>query len=145
MTDWKLPVSRHIELSGEFYRGQALGGLWGGGGTSATFDGDPADPATLARAVNTVGGWAQLKIKPSDLIEFNSAFGEDNPFAQDVLFSKSAPFNPFLRNQTFMFNVIGHPMADVLISLEYRHLNSKEINLPRSSAEHVNVAIGYKF
>lgn len=145
LADWKLPVSDHVELSGEIYRGQALGGLWGGVGTSVVFDGDPRDSLTRAHALNTIGGWVQLKFKPWELIEFNTAFGEDNPFARDVRFSNEPNASPFLRNKTAMLNVIGRPASDVLVSLEYRHLASEQLMLPKSSAEHVNLAIGYRF
>jgi hypothetical protein len=143
MMDWKLHVSHSIEFTGEVYRGQALGGLWGGGGTSTVFNGDPSNPVTTSRAVNTAGGWAQLKVKPGELLEFNGAFGVDSPFARDVRFSKFA--SPFLKNQTAMFNVIGHPRSDILVSLEYRHLLSDRLEVPKSSAQHVNLAIGYRF
>jgi hypothetical protein len=145
MADWNLPLTEHLALTGEFYRGQALGGLWGAVGTSAVFHGDPANPLVSARAVNTVGGWTQLKLRPSELIEFNAAYGMDNPFSGDVRFSQSTRFQPFLRNQTEMFNVIGHPRSDLLLSLEYRHLNALQLATPRQTAEHVNLGIGFQF
>jgi hypothetical protein len=145
MADWNLFLGEHFALSGELYRGQALGGLWGAVGTSAVFNGDPANPLVSARAVNTIGGWTQFKIRPSDFIEFNTAFGKDNPFSHDIRFSQLSPFQPFLSNQTVMFNVIGHPRSDLLLSLEYRHLNTLQLATPRQTGEHVNLGVGYQF
>ena len=83
MTDWSIPLSRHVSLTGEFYRGRAIGGLGGGVGRSVLFSGNP-NPYAQLQALNSVGGWSQLKFKASSKLEFNGAFGVDNPFAGDV-------------------------------------------------------------
>ena len=44
-TDWRVPIASRVELSGEFYRGRAVGGLGGGIGQSILFSGSPLDPA----------------------------------------------------------------------------------------------------
>ncbi len=41
MTDFELPLSPQFSLSGEFYRGRAIGGLYGAFGQSILFNGDP--------------------------------------------------------------------------------------------------------
>ena len=41
MTDWSIPLTHWVTLTGEFYRGRALGGLGGGVGRSVLFTGDP--------------------------------------------------------------------------------------------------------
>ena len=41
MTDWSVPLTHWVTLTGEFYRGRALGGLGGGVGRSVLFTGDP--------------------------------------------------------------------------------------------------------
>ena len=37
MTDWSLPLTQRVSLTGEFYRGRAIGGLGGGVGRSVLF------------------------------------------------------------------------------------------------------------
>ncbi len=143
--DWMVPVSSRFELSGEFFRGRAIGGMWGGVGTSVVFTGDPTDALTRVVPVNAIGGWSQLKFKPSQTWEFNAAFGEDNPFAQDVRQFAYGAYTPVMRNWTTMFNVIQRLRSNLLWSVEYRHLNTVPFSGSRATADHVNIAVGYKF
>ena len=62
--DWKVPFSRWLELSGEFYRGRALGGL--GGGTFKDYVTDP--DSGLIHGLGDEGGWSQLKAASHDLL-----------------------------------------------------------------------------
>ncbi len=84
MTDIELPLNRQFSLSGKFYRGRALGGLYGGIGRSVLFSGDPKLASTEVQALNSIGGWAQLKYRPANKWEFNAAFGMENPYARDL-------------------------------------------------------------
>src|SRR5207249_10241676 len=61
ISDWRIPVASRVELSGEFYRGRAVGGLGGGIGQSVVFSTSPLDPASLFRPVDSAGGWSQIK------------------------------------------------------------------------------------
>ena len=61
MTDWSVPLARRVSLTGEFYRGRAIGGLGGAVGRSVLFSGNPS-PQGQVRALNSVGGWSQLKV-----------------------------------------------------------------------------------
>src|SRR5271156_2622527 len=65
MMDIELPLSHQFSLSGKFYRGAALGGLYGGIERSVLFSGDPTLSTTQVKPLNTVGGWAQLKYRPA--------------------------------------------------------------------------------
>ena len=82
--DWNLPLSRQFTLSGFFYRGQAIGGLGAALSRSVVSNGMLTDPTTAVLPLNSVGGWAQLKYQPLPKLEFNGAFGLDNPFASDI-------------------------------------------------------------
>ena len=84
MTDIELPLNHQFSLSGKFYRGRALGGLYGGIGRSVLFSGDPMLAGTEVQALDSIGGWAQLKYRPANRWEFNAAFGMDNPYASDL-------------------------------------------------------------
>src|SRR5438128_10621648 len=96
MNDWDIPIAPRVNLCGEFYRGTAVGGLGGGVGRSVLFSGVPG-PATQIRALDSIGGWSQLKLKASSRLEFNGAFGLDNPYAEDLR-AFSAPIAILIRS-----------------------------------------------
>jgi hypothetical protein len=143
--DWMFPIASKLELSGEIYRGRAVGGMWGGIGTSASWDGTLNDPETEVYGVNSAGGWTQLKYKMAEKWEVNSAFGMDNPYARDLRHSSSFSYLPALRNSSEMLNIMHHPRSNIVLSLEYRHLNTVNFNAKRYTAENVNLGIGVQF
>ncbi len=144
--DWNVLLGQFFEVSGELYRGRGLGGMWGGVGTSAVFDGNPNLPTSEVYGVNTMGGWSQVKYKPASKWEINGGFGEDSPFASDLRhYDLSEAYAPYLRNWTTMFNVIEHPRSNLMLSLEYRHLNTVEFSGKRDTADHVNLGVGVSF
>lgn len=144
--DWDIGLGQRFAASGEFYRGRALGGLWGGIGTSVVFHGDPNLSQSPVFAVNSIGGWAQLKYRATPKLEFNGAFGEDSPFARDLRqFMEPYSYTPYLRNWTTMFNVIEHLRSNLMLSLEYKHLNTVDFTGKPSSAENVNMGVGVSF
>jgi hypothetical protein len=148
--DWTAPLGKWLNLSGEFYRGQALGGLGGGLDQSAIFSGDPMSPSTQVRGLDAIGGWAQLKLRASSKVEINTAAGQDNPFASEI---RAFPFSAYgvvqgtsiVRNQSELLNVIYRPRSDLLLSAEYRHITTHEIDNSRYSADHVNLVLGILF
>ncbi len=148
MTDWNLPLNRFFALSGKFYRGKAIGGLGGGIGNSV-YTNYSAQNTSPIHAANSVGGWSQLKFKPRAALEFNAAFGEDNPFAADVRFFPSPTGSPVglnaVRNQGAQGNVIYRPRADLLFSAEYHYLKTFNIANENYSANQVNLMMGVLF
>jgi len=147
--DWNLPLSRQFTLSGFFYRGQAIGGLGAALGRSVVFNGPLTDPATQVLPLNSVGGWAQLKYQPLPKLEFNGAFGQDNPFAADIRYFgfQSQSYNsPYVtRNQAAFGNVIYRPRSDLLLSLEYRRLKTFTIFNNYWAGGQLNMAMGILF
>jgi hypothetical protein len=147
--DLNLPLSRWFTLSGFFYRGQAIGGLGAALSRSVVYNGPLSDPATSVLPLNSVGGWAQLKYQPLPKLEFNAAFGQDNPFAADIrYFGEQAQSyaNPFLsRNRAGFGNVIYRPRSDLLLSLEYRRLQTFSIYDHSYEAGQLNMAMGILF
>jgi len=146
MTDWSVPLARRVSLTGEFYRGRAIGGLGGAVGRSVLFSGNPS-PQGQVRPLNSVGGWSQLKVTASSKLEFNGAFGVDNPYASDVRgFSLSPGFPaPLLQNRSSLVNVIYRPRSDLLLSGEYRHLRTFDIDAGSPTADQVNLMMGILF
>jgi hypothetical protein len=147
--DWNLPLSHQFTLSGFFYRGQAIGGLGAALGRSVVFNGDLTNPATQVLPLNSVGGWAQLKYQPLPKLEFNGAFGLDNPFAADIRYfglQSQSYNNAFItRNQGAFGNVIYRPRSDLLLSVEYRRIKTFNIFNRNWAGGQLNMAMGILF
>jgi outer membrane murein-binding lipoprotein Lpp len=147
-TDWEVPLTKWASLSGEFYRGRAIGGFGGGIGRSVLFSGNPLDPTTQVRALNSMGGWSQLKIKASAKLEFNGAFGLDSPFSTDLRAFPSGQsyVDPTLaRNYSSLVNFVYRPRSNLLFSTEYRHLRTYHIDDENYPADQVNLMMGILF
>lgn len=146
--DWDLPLGSRLALSGEFYRGRALGGLGGGIGRSVIFSEPLTDSSASVLGLNSIGGWSQLKIKATPRLEFNAAFGQDNPYAADVRYFPYAHsyLNPALvRNRGTFGNVIYRPRSDLLLSAEYQHLRTFTIDNNSRTGDHINLMMGILF
>ena len=146
--DWEVPLGQWFWLSGEFYIGDAVGGLGGGIGRSVVESGSFADPTTQVRGVDSVGGWSQLKFKPTSRWEFNGAFGLDNVRAEDLrAFVASQPiyYSSPARNRSSFLNFIYRPYSNLLFSAEYRHLRTFQLNGSGPTADQVNLMMGILF
>ena len=147
--DWSLPLDRWFSLSGAFYRGAGIGGLGAGIGRSVIYNGSLLNSNTSVIALNTVGGWAQLKYRPTEKLEFNAAFGQDNPFAADVRefagYAQSYGDPTLTRNRGAFGNVIYRPRSDLLFSLEYHRLRTFSIENVSYQAGQVNFGMGVLF
>jgi hypothetical protein len=147
--DWSVPLSARWELSGEFYRGRAIGGLGGGLGRSVVLTGPLRDPNSSLQALNAVGGWTQIKFRQTEKLEWNVAYGLDNSFAADLRdYPVSAPGDyaaSIARNHTGFANFIYRPRSDLLLSLEYRRLQTSPLVGPVQNADHINLGIGVLF
>jgi regulator of replication initiation timing len=148
MADWEIPLASRISFTGEFYRGRAIGGLGGGIGQTVIFSGSPIDPATQVRGLNAIGGWSQIKFKATGKLEFNGAFGLDNPYAADTLAfpnGESYYAQPLLKNRSALVNFIYRPRSDLLFSAEYLRLRTSQIYNDNNSAEQFNLIMGVLF
>lgn len=147
-TDLTLPLGQLFEISGQLYRGRATGGLGGGIGQSVLWMGSLIDPATKLFGLNSIGGWAQLKYKATTKLEFNGAFGQDNPFAHDLrAYGGNHTYypSPLAKNQTALVNSLYQPRSDVVLSLEYRRLKTFTLDRNANSANVVDFSVGYIF
>ncbi|PYU62537.1 MAG: hypothetical protein DMG56_11690, partial [Acidobacteria bacterium] len=146
--DLSLGLGRFFGFTGAFYRGRALGGFGGGIGQSVLFSGSLADPATRVRGLNSMGGWTQLKFKPTPKFEMNAAFGQDNPFASELRASPIVPSEyseALSRNQIWFTNFIYRARSNVLLSLEFHRIKTTEAEGDAYVGHHVNLAVGYIF
>lgn len=148
MTDWQIPILRRVGLSGEFYRGRAVGGLGGAIGQTILFGGNPMYSTTSIRGLDSAGGWTQLKFQLTPKLELNGVFGEDNAFASDVRgFATDANnFGPILgRNRGALGNLVYRPRSDLVLSAEFRRLHTFPIFDSANVTNQVNLAMGILF
>jgi hypothetical protein len=149
LTDVEVPLGAKVSISGKFYRGRALGGLYGGLGQSVLFsNNNPGNRYTELVGVNSAGGWAQLKYRPARKVEINTAFGMDNPYAKDLEYfpyAQSYYGAPLSRNRAGFANVIYRPRSDLLFSAEYRQMETNSLATSGSGAGHLNLTMGVLF
>jgi hypothetical protein len=149
MADWEIPVAPRLLFTGEFYRGKALSGIGGGVSQSVVYEGDPNNPITPVRGLDSIGGWSQLKFKITPTLELNAAFGLDNPTTAEVraaAASQAFLFGPLLvQNRGGLVNFIFRPRSNLLLSGEYQHLQTFQLNDVSNSAQQFNLIMGILF
>ena len=146
--DLTVPLGRFVELTGQFYRGRAIGGLGGAIGQSVLWIGQLTDPATDVYGLDSLGGWMQIKLKPTEKFEVNGAFGDDSPFASTLRRFSANPIysNSLLsKNLTPLVNFVYRPRSDLVFSLEYKHLKTFTLDSNPNAANNINVVVGYIF
>jgi hypothetical protein len=146
--DARLRLPARLEFTGNFYRGQALGGLGAGTYKDFAYRIDPDSRVYYFRPLNDVGGWAQMKERVSGRLEFNAALGIDNAFSDELkryAISGGSTYQNLARNHTYTGNVIYSPSAYLQFSLEYRHLESSPVIGPPADSNIIGLGAGYKF
>jgi hypothetical protein len=148
-TDWRTPISSHFELSGEGYRGRALGGLGGSVYKDVLFGTDPVSGLNYYEGLDAVGGWTQLKAHFSQSLEANAGIGLDNGFAEDfhaiILPPTASATQLRARNRMAFGNVIFRPKTYLILSPEYRRIWTWPIYGTRSTADIFTLSAGYQF
>jgi hypothetical protein len=150
MADWQIPILSRLGLSGEFYRGRAIGGLGGAIGTSIVY-GTSAYSTTPIRGLDTAGGWTQLKFQLTPKIELNGVIAEDDAFTSDIHgFATDAnnggpPGSILGRNRGALGNVIFRPRSDLLLAAELRRLRTFPVYTDSSTTNQVNLSMGILF
>lgn len=143
-----MPLPRGMELSGEFYRGQSLGGLGGGVYKDVVLVKPLLDQDAQVEALNAIGGWAQWKFRMTNKIEWNAAMGEDQGRASQLRSAELDYTNPYAalaRNQTVFGNVIYRPSNYLLFSFEYRNIKTWPLNGSAYAAQAYVLTTGYEF
>ena len=146
--DARFSLFAHLQFSGSAYRGLGLGGLGGGGFKDFAYKLNPITGGYYFKALDDVGGWAQLKEKLNERLEFNAAYGMDNVFAGEMrhyIVAGGTIYQNLTINRTFTGNVIYAPSAYLLFSVEYRHLESSPITATPARSDIVGIGAGYKF
>ena len=145
-SDWRIPLSRRLEFSGEAFYGQSLSlNRQSGEDIADTFSltGYLSNPLTEVRGVHSAGGWAQLSARATDKLDFNLAFGLDATRNRDI-FAGLFQYYVRLKNETFSINAIYRLRSNFLISAEYRRLWTTYLDA-QTTNNHFNLAIGYLF
>jgi hypothetical protein len=143
--DFRSLLTKHLGITANAYRGQALAGLGGGGYVNYYYYDD--SNATI-RALNDVGGWAQLKATASQRVEINMGYGIDNPFTHEIdeaYVASGTTYAGLARNRSMFSNVIFSPSAYLMFSLEYRHLWTNYNIGPTNFSDVIGIGVGYKF
>lgn len=147
--DFRLPIGPHIELTGEGYRGQALGGLGGGVYKDIIFGTNPKTSAFVYQPLNAIGGWTQLKARFSQNIETNASIGLDNGFARDfhavLLPSTATALQLRARNRMFSTNLVYSPKTYLIVSPEYRRIWTWPITGSANTLDVFTLSAGYRF
>jgi len=145
--DYQVPLPGRAEFSGGAYYGRALGSLGGGAYKDYVFSYSPIAGYAF-RALDAMGGWAQLTERASQRLEFNAAFGTDQvpgsqlrPFAGDA----ASYYLNQARNRTYTANVIYRPSAYLMFSTEYRHIQSSPVFEYTMTGDVIGIATGYRF
>jgi len=149
MVDWQVPLFPRWSISGEFYRGRAIGGLNASFNRSIVYLQDPTvNPSAPVLGQDTVGGWSQLKFRATPKLEFNAALGVDSPFAfeaREGAASQASEGPLFVQNRAAMGNFIFRPRSNLLFSAEYRHLQSFQLDSGSNNGQQVNLVMGILF
>jgi len=147
--DASIPLGKMFLLTGAYYRGRAVGGLWGAIGQDVVMSGSLFDPDTVVKGLDSMGGWMQLKFKPRANFQINAAYGDDNPFAGELARYPEGQASylgySFARNQSPFVNFIYLVRSNVEFSVEYRRLRTAVLDDDTQTANLYNATIGYKF
>ncbi len=145
-SDWIIPLHRRLELSGEVFYGQSITLSEQSGGDVGSFyalSGPFGSASTTIHGIHSAGGWAQLRAKASPTLDFNFAYGIDDPRNRDV-FAGLFDSTTRLGNRTFSVNSIFQLRSNFVLSLEYRRMWTTYPG-EQSTSDHINLAIGYLF
>jgi hypothetical protein len=151
MADWRIPVTRYFQATGEFFTGKGLEGF---GGTPYTqVSGSDSQhyayvTAPLLAGIGEIGGWSQAKFKVNAKNEFNVAagYGGFESSAMRRALSSDYYFASLLsRNESILVNYVVRPRSDLLFSAEYRRLRTTAVSGNAADADLVGVAAGFLF
>jgi hypothetical protein len=147
--DWQIPLFKRFEITGEAYRGRALGGFGGGSYKDILTGTDAITGLKRSTGVDAVGGWSQLKLRLRPTMEANAAFGLDDALASNfdglILSSATTPLELNARNSSVIGNFIFRPKTYLIFSPEYRRIQSWLYSGPSNVANIFTITAGYQF
>ena len=145
--DYRLPLPFRLDLRGNVYRGQSLGGL--GGGAYKDYLVRLTSDTLQFRALDDVGGWSQLHQTVNLRVQWNAGLGIDNGFAKELRAypgsDSTTLYQSIARNRTFFANVIYSPRSSILFSLEYRNLYTAPVGARVWTSNTTGAGAAYRF
>jgi hypothetical protein len=148
-TDWRVPLGIRFEVSGEGYRGRALGGLGGGVYKDVLFGIYTPTGLNAYRGLNAIGGWTQFKARFTQSLETNASIGLDDGYASDFnefIFPPSVTSTQLrARNKMVFGNLIFRPKTYLILSPEYRRIWTWPIHGAVNTADIFTLSAGYQF
>jgi hypothetical protein len=148
VADWRLSVSSHNQLSGEFYRGRGIGSLGGGAYRDSYTYSDPITGNQDVRGLDSIGGWAQWQMNFTQTMQLNAVAGQDTGYGNELRAAAPQYSNVlyfYARNRSFMANFIYRPWSSIVFSPEFRHLTSWPISGRANWANVYTISAGYQF
>ena len=125
--DALIPIVEQIEIRGEYFTGQGLRGL-GGGGIGQNF-------VASNEALETKGGWAQINVRATPTVRLGVGCGGDHP-------SDLAPLRR--RNDACMAHALVRPAGPMFLGVEARRARTTYAS-GRFTNDHVTLGIGFEF
>ena len=147
--DWLIHVGKLFDVSGEAYRGTGLGGLGGGAYRDVVQGADSVTGQMRTFGLDASGGWLQIDRSLSSRLRVNLAAGQDagsgNELRSLTLPAPSNPLGYYARNRSIFGNVIYRPWNSILLSPEYRFVQSWPISGSANTAHIFTLSAGYQF
>jgi hypothetical protein len=144
-----VPLGSRFEVSGEGYRGKALGGMGGGVYKDVLFGVYVSTGQNAYRGLNAIGGWTQIKSRITQSLEVNAGIGLDDGFAEDFhefIFPPTVSATQLrARNRMAFSNVIFRPKTYLIFSPEYRRIWTWPIYGTVNTADIFTLSAGYQF
>jgi len=148
-TDFRVPLTHLFEVSGEGYRGRALGGLGGGVYKDVLYGTSPITGLASYQGLNAIGGWTQFKTRFGESLEANAVIGIDDGLARDfhtLIFPATATeIQLRARNEMVVGNLIFRPKTYLILSPEYRRIWTWPIYGFGNTANIFTLSAGYQF
>lgn len=124
--DAAVALTSLLEIRGEFFSGEGVRGLGGGGiGQNFTASNEP---------LHTSGGWAQVNLRPSVGLRLGAGCGADHPEAGALR----------RRNEACAGYAIVRPAGPLFLGAEFRRLRTA-YSATRYENDHVTLAAGFEF
>jgi hypothetical protein len=122
--DWKVPLAKEWDFTGEFFSGRNLDAYMAGAGqgvNTGVTQGTTTFAAALDKGIDSTGGWSQLCYKPSSLLKwsFTVGAGIDDPDNSDL----SGSINRS-RNANYFTNAIYSLTEKTLIGVEVSYMTT---------------------
>ena len=126
----RLPIGSRLEVRGEFFDGQALRGLGGGGVSQGLGVG--------GAPVRTRGGWGQLNLQATPRLLIGGGMGFDDPEDADIAAGGR------IRNATTEAHLHWRPAGPLVLGFEWRRI-ATDFTVGSRTAQHLNLAFGFEF